>query len=310
MPHFGNEVRRVQIFAIVIAQSEASAGCEVAHATRANDNLMCGLVLLHADLRKVSALVQCAVHTGIVKNFVGIVASNFDDTFFLRLQAGGRSFKVVIGRGVLAGPELAAGVQRGNMFRASERGARGRIVLHSRRNRAGGKRNRTVTRNQSVAVFRMLEVVKDTLIFEQAGDKIERCLAVLDAVFELVVVPGLDVHLEIGGVQRTLLFFENLGHNFRDAQILKDAAIRLPGKKPEPRHDFHLVVEKCFVKTTLREAAHVAVDVTRLIWFSRSDGDDRHFPQNLGEVDGIFLRKEFEMKRKRTGQSFRAGETL
>src|ERR1700677_3989400 len=122
----------------------------------------------------------------------------------------------------------------------------------------------------------MIEVVEDAELFHEARDEVERSLAILHAIFELGI-SSFQAEPEIFEVEE----IEDLTDDVRHCQILENAAICLARQKPEPGHYLSVVVgEQPSVGLALREAAHVAVDVTRRA-VRKMEGDGYFLPDDV-----------------------------
>ena len=143
----------------------------------------------------------------------------------------------------------------------------------------------------------MIEVVKNSELFHESRNEVERRLAVLNTIFELGIIAA-KAETKILEVEK----IEHLADDVWHGQILEDSAIRLPCQKPKPGHHLRTVVsEEPLVSFSLREAAHVAADISwraiRKLEEGQPDfggGNLRERYQELVEGDPVLKRKYAE----------------
>src|SRR5258708_5907538 len=130
----------------------------------------------------------------------------------------------------------------------------------------------------------MIEIVENAELFHEARNEVERCLAILHAIFKLGIT-ALQAEPKILKIEE----IEDLTDNVRHCQILENAAIRLASQKPKPRHNLGVIVsEHPFVGLALRKTANVAADVARRA-VRKMKGHGNFLPDNVVERYGVVL---------------------
>src|SRR5579863_3490389 len=133
-----------------------------------------------------------------------------------------------------------------------------RNIVAERRSGTRGKCAGLVGQHKSVFTLHgVIEVIKDSVFFHQAGYEIKRRLAVLNAVLKSGIA-SFKAGTKIFEAEK----IQHLADDVRRSHVLEDAAIRLASEKPQPGHDLRVIVGKhAVIGIALRETADVTIDV-------------------------------------------------
>ena len=158
--------------------------------------------------------------------------------------------------------------------------------------------------HERVLVLFVLKEIVDSVLFHEAGNEIEVCFTILNAIFTL-----LEIALQgITEIAKTTIL-EDLGNDVRDGHILEDAAVGSPSEKPEPRHNFGMVVSEALIHSGLREAADVSIEIA-LTSIGELNGYGDLLPDDFGEIDGSVFREQFRRNPEEPRDGLLSGEPM
>src|SRR5271165_7490696 len=134
----------------------------------------------------------------------------------------------------------------------------------------------------------MLKEIKNSILFHQARHKVKIGLPVLDTILPRIVGTGQET-LEVteAGIAEYLL--DDVGN----LHVLENSAVRIAREKPEPGHDFHLIMGEANVGTALGEAADEPIEVA-LALIGEGDADGDVLTDDVIERDGVVVGKQVQ----------------
>src|SRR5713226_215632 len=242
---------------------------------------------LHTNLDDVVSFGLFRMDTGIIINFVFLVAADFGDGVHFGHQGRARRLKVIVGQSVLARPEFLFRRPGAHdvFFFFDERCARRVVEAHFVLDGAILVGLLIVGHDQLVGVLVVLKEVEDSALFHQAGNKIERGFAILYAVFALGK-GTLQIAFEILEAVKA----ENSLHNLRNGHILENAAVGGAGKEPQPGNNFGAIVAEAIIAAHAGKAAYITVPIAFLAAGEMKRNRDL-LSDNVFECYGMILRK-------------------
>src|SRR5262245_45112700 len=132
----------------------------------------------------------------------------------------------------------------------------------------------------------MLEIVVDTLVFQQTTDEVEIGLVVLHAILAWCQ-PEEQMVLEV----RELALTEDLASNFLRRLVLKDPAVAVAREEPEPGSQHDAIQRVRFFGTCMRELAGDAVEVARIARIEL-DLDGARLAEDIFRLDVVVLAEQ------------------
>src|SRR5208283_4637922 len=170
---------------------------------------------------------------------------------------------------------------------------------------------RSIGKDQDMPLGLVFKKIVNAFALHEARDKIEICLAVLNAVVELGVFVLSEPVVELNA--RILRTGENTFDDFRNSFVLKYAAIGGELKQPKPGHEFRPIVGKALIAMELPELTDDAVNIAFDVFPSK--GDSRVAADQILGLDFIVvallnIRKELQFDREWSRYFFRADQTL
>src|SRR6266436_2808786 len=288
MGHFRQKIVAVHVPARVLVQMKFVTGGEGAAVAGARNHMVQRLFFLHADFGGRIAFGLLGVNSRVIVDFIFGVAPDFGDSLYIGHQGSVGGLKIIVGEGVLAGPQLLLGAPALHNVLMKE-GAAGCVVeADFMLDGTVLVYLRLVGENQFVGVLIVLKEIEDAVLFHQTRHKIKSGLAVLDDVFALGVT-ALGAILKILEAVVLKDFLDDFGNGF----LLENLAISGAREEPKPRNNLCPVMGKAVVASNAGEAAYKTIPVPHVI-VCMVDLQGHLLADNVLEGNGMILRKKVE----------------
>ena len=153
-----------------------------------------------------------------------------------------------------------------------------------------------VRQDERVFTVLVLKEVVDAFLFHQAADEIEVRLAVLDAIFFLLVAAG-EFDFVIAESVSLEHFLDDVRHTF----LLENPAVRSAREEPQPGHDRGPVLGVTAHVGGLHQATDKAIEKA-LVFLADVEPDRGLVADRLVKVDRAILAAEFDLDVKQPAQ--------
>src|SRR5579864_7167552 len=170
--------------------------------------------------------------------------------------------------------------------------AGGLVVLSGGLPGAGLVCARGIRQYEGVFTILVFEEIKNSVLLHQTRYKVKIGLSVLHAILPGIVTAGQGT-LEVAEAPVGEHLLDNVGNG----HVLENAAARIASEKPEPGHDFQLIVGEAGVGTAQGEAADETIEVA-LGLIRQGDADGDILADNVFEGDRVFFGEQVEVEAK------------